>query len=241
MLDAILLSCIAGFGAFTQGLAGVGVVLIALPLMALFMDVKTVIVMANLLALTINIVLGAQLYKHVRRKDVLPLLIGSAPGIPLGILTLKAVSAEALQVLLGILLLGYSVYALSGRLKQRETPPASGYAAGLFGGILGGAITASGPPIIIYTALQPWPKDRMKATLIWFFLITTIGIAGMHAATGLITSAVLQGYGAALPGLLLGLWGGMRCYGRIGEAFYRRVIVYLLMALGALLLAKGLG
>lgn len=239
MYDALLLSCIAGFGSFTQGLAGVGVVLVALPLMALVLDIKTVIVLVNLLALSINIVLGAQLFKHMRARILVPMLIGAAPGIPAGVLVLKAVSAETLQIMLGLVLLGYCAYALSGRLVQRETGAVWAYVAGFFGGCLGGAITASGPPIIIYTAMQPWTKDRLKATMIGFFLVTTIVIAAMHAVTGMITPAVLSGYCGAFPGLALGLWGGMRCYGRVGEVLYRRIIVYLLLVLGVVLLAKG--
>lgn len=240
MYEAILLSCIAGFGSFTQGLAGVGVVLIALPLMALILDIKTVIVLVNMLALSINIVLGLHLFKHMRARHLTPMLIGAAPGIPAGVLVLKAVSAETLQILLGVVLLGYSLYALSGRLVQRETHPIWAYVAGFWGGCLGGAITASGPPIIVYTALQPWTKDRLKATMIGFFLITTIVIWGMHAATGMITPAVLSGYCAAFPGLALGLWGGIRCYGRISDALYRRIIAFLLLGLGVMLLVRGL-
>ncbi|AGW13591.1 sulfite exporter TauE/SafE family protein [Megalodesulfovibrio gigas] len=240
MFEAILLSCIAGFGSFTQGLAGVGVVLVALPLMALILDVKTVIVLVNLLALSINIVLGVHLFKHMRARHLIPLLVGAVPGIPAGVLVLKAVSPEVLQILLGLVLLGYAGYALSGLLSQRETRMAWAYVAGFLGGCLGGAITASGPPIIIYTALQPWTKDRIKATMIGFFLITTIAITAMHAATGMITPAVLSGYCSALPGLALGLWGGMRCYGRISDTVYRRIITYLLLILGIILLVKGL-
>lgn len=241
MYEAILLSCIAGFGSFTQGLAGVGVVLIALPLMTLVLDVKTVIVLVNLLALSINIVLGAQLFKHMRARHLTPMLLGAVPGIPMGVQVLKAVSAETLQILLGLVLLGYAGYALSGRLVQRETRTVWAYVAGFFGGCLGGAITASGPPIIVYTAMQPWSKDRLKATMIGFFLATTVVITIMHAASGLITPAVLSGYGAAFPGLALGLWGGMRCYGRISDTLYRRIIVYLLLMLGVMLLVRGLG
>ncbi|GAB7080615.1 sulfite exporter TauE/SafE family protein [Megalodesulfovibrio paquesii] len=240
MYEAILLSAIAGFGSFTQGLAGVGVVLIALPLMTLLLDIKIVIVLVNLLALTINIVLGAQLFKHMRGNSLVPMLVGAAPGIPAGVLVLRAVSAETLQILLGVVLLAYCGYALSGRLIQRDTRTVWAYVAGFLGGCLGGAITASGPPIIIYTAMQPWTKDRIKATMIGFFLITTIGVTCMHLATGMITPAVLSGYAAAFPGLALGLWGGMRCYGRISETVYRRIIVYLLLILGVMLLVKGL-
>ncbi len=240
MLEFILLSCIAGFGAFTQGVAGVGVVLVALPLMALVLDMKTVIVLVNLLACSINVILGAQLFQHMRRRTLLPLLVGAAPGIPVGVYLLKVVSAEALQCVLGLMLLGYCAYAFSGRLVQRETKPVWGYVTGVIAGCLGGAITASGPPIIVYTALQPWSKDRVKATMIGFFLVTTAVIAVLHWRTGLITPTVLHGYGASLPGLALGLWGGMRYYGRISDAWYRRIILYLLVVLGVVLLAEGL-
>lgn len=239
MIEHILFSLIAAFGGFTQGLTGVGVILVTLPLMALLLDMKLVIPLVGLLALSINIYLGWSLREHMRWRRTKPLLLAALPGIPVGVYVLKQAPTAALQLVLGVVLAGYALYAMSGGAPRRELPSGWAYLAGFLAGCLGGGIGASGPPIIVYTAMQPWDKDAVKSTMISFFLATTIGISAMHAGTGLITKEVLGYYAVSIPGLAVGTLIGVKSYGRISSAWYKRMMIWLLLVLGVLLLWKG--
>ena len=241
MATSIALSLIAAFGGFTQGLTGVGIVTIALPLMALIVDMKTVIPMVGLLAVSINIVLGWQLRGSMRWRLCLPLLIGAVPGIPAGVYVLKTLPSSLLQTVLGVVLFMYGLYAVMQTTVQKDLSSVWAWLAGFLAGGLGGSIGASGPPIIVYTSIQPWSKDTIKATMIAFFLCTTIGISSMHAASGLITAQVLSLYAVSLPGLALGCILGLLCYRYVPTAVYRRLMFWLILALGCLLTWKGLG
>jgi uncharacterized membrane protein YfcA len=105
-------------------------------------------------------------------------------------------------------------------------------------GCLGGAISASGPPVIIYTSLQPWNKDQIKVTLQGFFVISGIVVVIFQAIGGLVTGMVLWYFLAALPLLLLGTWVGSFLYGRIREETYRSILLILMGLLGLLMLLK---
>lgn len=240
MFPELLLTLIAAFAGFTQGMTGVGVIMVALPLMALLVEMKTVIPMVGLLAVTINIALGWQLRGAMRWRLCLPLLAAAVPGIPVGVYVLKTVPSSVLQTVLGGVLLVYGAYAVLKTPIRRELSSFWAGVAGFVAGGLGGSIGASGPPIIVYTSIQPWPKDAIKATMIAFFLLTTLAISSMHAATGLITREVLGLYAASLPGLALGGVLGAVCYRHLRTEGYRRVMMWMILILGGILTWKGL-
>lgn len=241
MLIFILLSFIAAFGGFTHGLTGVGVITVALPLMALIVDMKTVIPMVGLLALSINIVLGLQLHKAMDWRLCSPLLIGAVPGIPVGVYVLKTVPSSLLQTVLGGVLMAYGLYAVIQTPVQKNLSLFWAWLAGFLAGGLGGSIGASGPPIIVYTSILPWPKDTIKATMIAFFLCTNLGISTMHTVTGLITLKVLTFYAVSLPGLALGCLLGVMCYGHVQTQTYKWLMSWLILVFGGILAWKGLG
>ena len=236
----LLLTLIAVFAGFTQGMTGVGIITVALPLMALLVEMKTVIPMVGLLAVTINLALGWQMRGAIRWRLCLPLLLAAIPGIPLGVYVLKTVSSAALQIGLGAVLVAYGGYAVSRAPVQRDLSSFWAYVAGFVAGGLGGSIGVSGPPIIVYTSIQPWSKDTIKATMVAYFLLTTLGISSMHAATGLVTDRVLNLYAASLPGLVLGGVLGIACYRHIRTEGYKRLLMLMILLLGGVLAWKGL-
>ncbi len=226
------------FAGFTQGLSGFGSVLVSLPLLAIFLDIKTVIPLMSLFGIVISIILLMQLYRSLSIKRLVVMLLGTVPGIPAGVLLLQNVSATVLQLVLGGILITFAGYALFLKLPQLTTGRVSELTSGFLAGCLGGSIGASGPPVIIYTAVQPWSKDEIKSSLTGYFLITGIGVSMTHAAAGIITREVLIYFFAGLASLVLGVFAGTRMYGRINEATYKKAICVLLLILGVLMLAK---
>lgn len=226
------------FAAFTQGLSGFGSVLLALPLLAIFLDIKTVIPLAALYGVTITILLLVQLRRHLDVRRVSPLILGAALGIPIGVFLLKRLNRDVILWSLGVFLIAYSLYGLFLTSSRRGIGERWAYFFGFLGGCLGGAFGPSGPAVIVYTSLQAWSKDKIKATLQGFFVISGLMIVSGHAISGVTTSAVLRFYGVSLPTLILGTYVGSYCYGMIGEQWYRRVMFILLAFLGAFMIQR---
>ena len=80
----LYLGIVALCAGFIQGLSGFGSVLLSLPLLALFLDVKTAIPLVALLAVALTIFLLVQLRAHWDWKKIYPLCLGSLPGAPWG-------------------------------------------------------------------------------------------------------------------------------------------------------------
>ena len=238
MPEFVYLQVIAFLGGFTQGLAGFGVMLVALPLMALVMDIKTAIPLIILLGLVINLMLIYHLRGHFEVKKWLPLILASYPGIPLGVYVHKTVSPRPLEILVGVVLIVTTINAWA-RFRPAGAldavwAPVSGFLAGL----LAGSIGASGPPVIIYTSLQPWAKSQIKSTLVAFFMINGIGVFIFYFLNGFFTANILNLFAYCVPPLIAGVLTGAWLYGRINDALYRPAVLCLLGLLGVLMLLK---
>jgi len=234
----LYLGIVALCAGFIQGLSGFGSVLLSLPLLALFLDVKTAIPVVALFGVALTIFLLVQLRQHWDWKKVYPLCLGSIPGAPLGVWFLTRTETQYIQWTVGAVLIAYASYGLLLKPAARFTAPIWAYVFGFAAGCLGGAISASGPPVIVYTSLQSWNKDQIKVTLQGFFVISGIVVVIFQALGGLVTGRVLWYFLAALPILLFGTWAGSLIYGRMREETYRNILLVLMGLLGLLMLLK---
>jgi uncharacterized membrane protein YfcA len=226
------------FAGFTQGLSGFGALLLTLPLLAIFLDIKIVIPLVALFGLTISIILMVQLRKHLNWKKVFPLFIGAMPGIPVGVFFLKRLDKGYIQWILGLVLICYSIYSLFFRSPNKGISRGWAYAFGFLAGCSGGAISSAGPPVIVYSSLQNWSKDEIKATLQGFFFASATIIVFFQAINGITTLTVLRYFLISLPFLVVGTYVGSFFYGKISREDYKRVMCMLLFFLGALMIYR---
>jgi len=230
-----LIILVAGF---TQGFTGFGSALVMVPLLTLLTGVKTVVPLVTLLGACINPILLLQIHAHIEWKRVRPLLMASAPGILLGVYILKVMSTGFLELIIGVLLITFPSCLLSKGLPERELPSVWSWPAGFLSGVLGGSVSTGGPPVIIYTALQPWSKLSIKSTLVGYFLVTSFASGAVQAAGGLVTREVLMLFGAGLPALITGVLAGSYFFNRIDSGAYRKVLNVILMLMGVFMLVK---
>lgn len=240
MLTYALIGIIVFLAGFTHGLSGFGSILLSLPLLAIFLDIKTVIPLVGLIGLCITIILFIQLWKHLDWRKIYPLFVGALPGIPIGVFFLKKLDQAIIQWILGIILVTYSLYSLFFLSTNKGIREGWAYLFGFFTGCLGGALGAPGPPAIVYTSLQNWSKDKIKVTLQGIFLVAFSGVVLFHAVSGITTAAVFRFFLVSLPLLFLGTYAGSLFYGRIREEYYKRIVLVLLALLGVLMIYRAL-
>jgi hypothetical protein len=137
---------------------------------------------------------------------------------------------------MGLILVFYAGFSLSFQPVLREIKTTGASTAGFLAGCLGGALGASGPPVIVYTSLQPWTKDTIKATLQGFYTASGLVVVLLHALNGLTTIPVLWYCLISMPALILGTYLGSFFYGRICDQTYRKIMLILLALLGVFLI-----
>ena len=220
----------------THGISGFGSVLLSIPLLVIFLDIKIVIPLANLAAVSMTVMIFIQLRRQFDWKKIYPLIAGAAPGIVMGVFLLKQWDRVVIHWIMGVMLIVFSLYSLLLQPSGKKIRQEWAYPFAFLSGCLGGAFGTPGPPVIVYTALQAWSKDQIKVTLQGFFFLSGMLIALSHTLSGLVTVSVLRFYAVALPAMILGTYLGSRFYGLIREEDYRKIILVLLAGLGGLMI-----
>jgi len=111
---------------------------------------------------------------------------------------------------------------------------------GFLNGILGGLTGLAGILTTIWCGLRGWPKDEQRA------IFQPIGVA-IFAMSGLwlgingaISTETVWFFVIGLPALLAGTWLGLKLYGHLDEAGFRKVVLLLLLVAGIALVAPAL-
>jgi len=236
MTTPLLISIVFLLAGFIQGMTGFGSALVAIPLLSLFLDIKSAVPLCILNSLVITTYLSLTLRKHLDTTKILPLCIAAVPGIIVGSTILEKVSSTIIRIWLGVLLIAYSLYSLFSRPRPRKLHKLWSYIAGFSSGAIGAAFSAGGPPTIIYTTLNDWNKDEIKATLSGFFLFNSYLIATVHAVNGLTSIEIFTYFMISAPFVLLGTVLGSICYGRIPHALYLQIIFAFLTLMGIMMI-----
>lgn len=238
VMTILLASLIFFLAGLIQGLTGFGGGLVAIPLLCMIMDVKVAVPLSILSGLVITTTMAFELRRLLDWRKILPLLIGSIPGVFVGTILLKQADPVVINRILGLFLICISGLNLTIKPKPINPPVIWGYVAGFFSGGITASVGAGGPPAIIYTTLNDWKKDEIKATLTGFFVLNGYFTAAVHASNGMITSSVWGYFVSTLFFVLLGTFAGSKISGRINRRTYLRIVYVLLMGLGVTMMTR---
>jgi uncharacterized membrane protein YfcA len=223
----------------THATFGFGTASMAMPLLVIILGFQAATALVGLVMLTTIAVLLLAEWRSLDVRSAWQLLLSSAVGIPIGVVVVRLAPETTLKVMLGILLVSFSLYSLTRPALPRLQRQRWVYGFGFAAGVLGGAYNANAPPVVVYGAMQHWAPERFRATLQGYFLpASLLGLLG-YAAVGLWGPAVTRYFLLSLPGVLVAILLGRALNHRLqGDGFYRLVYVGLL-ALGGVLLGQG--
>jgi uncharacterized membrane protein YfcA len=222
---------VAGLSGFAFGLVAASIWLIILsPLQS-----ATLIVAFGL------IVQGYSVWKlrhALDWKKLWPFIAGAAVGVPIGVSVLTWANPATIRAGVGGFLVLYSLYAF---FRPGLKPITGGGAAadasiGFLNGVLGGITGLAGILVTIWSGLRGWPKDQQRTVFqpvaVAIFLMSALWLG----AKGAVTPDTIKLFAIGLPALIAGTWLGMKLYGRLDEASFRKVVLVLLFASGVALM-----
>jgi uncharacterized membrane protein YfcA len=220
-------------GGMTTGIAGfaMGLVVSGIWLHILTpIQTAALIVGYALLAQTYSI---WQLRQAMSWRKVAPFIIGGALGVPIGTILLAYINPAYLRIGVGVLLVLYSIYGLAKpSLKPVQGGVPTDLGIGFFNGLLGGLTGLGGIIVTVWVQLRGWPKDVQRIV----FQPVILAAQGMTAVSlafaGAYTAETIKLYLYGLPALAAGIWIGLKLYGKLDEAGFRKVILWLLLISG---------
>lgn len=236
--EAIWSAAILTLAFFVRGIAGFGSGLIAIPLLALLLPLPLVVPVMALLDYAAALVHGVHHRERIRWHDLLPLLPFTLAGSLTALYLLHRTDTGVLNIALGVFVLLYALYSLSGLAPRRRHSRRWAAPLGAAGGLISTLFGTGGPLYVIYLHLRQLDKGAFRATVAAVFLIDGgIRIAG-YALTGLVDGDALLLTLAAMPIMLGAMYLGGRVHTGISQRAFARLISMLLLASGLALLLR---
>ena len=227
---------------FVSGLAGFGTGLVALGFWLHAVEPILAAPLVVICSVAGQLQATATLRRGVRIARLWPFLAGGLIGVPLGVAVLGSVEVAAFRAGVGVFLVLYA----GGMLALRALPVvawggrAADGAVGLLGGIMGGIAGLSGPLPTLWCGLRGWSKEAQRGVYQPYNL-GVLGFAlGIYAVQGVVTAQVLELALICLPLTILGVWLGLKSYGRLDDRQFRALVLWLLLASGTVLTASNL-
>jgi len=238
MTEFAVFAAIASLGMLVQSTVGFAGSLVAIPLFALFMSPREAVPAYCFTMLAVNIFLVCEGRRHVEWRSVRGLLIGGLPGVPIGAYALKHLPVHVIGAAISVITLLFGVLFLARVRIRFPVHPLTEPTIGLLSGVLGGGISESGPPVVVYGLSRDWAKDVFRSSLLAYFLCLAVTAAVSYAALGMVNSRLLRfaavGLLPALAAAHLGVWLKQR----INERTFRLAVLVTVIAVGVTGLAK---
>ena len=245
MSTAVALLCALGLlaGSTVKGVAGIGLPLVAVPLLTVLVNLKTAVTMTTVPIIGSNFVQSLQggRFPHLVKR-FWTLLVPLFVAIIVGTRLLVVLPERILDLIIGVaiisipLVLHFSPHIRVTREHERWANPLIGIGSGLLGGIS----TFYGPPIMLYVFGMRLPKDEFIPTISLMYTV-----AGVAMLFGIYANrvATLPEIGVAFLMLIptaIGMWIGRFVRVQLSEHRFQQLIVAIYVITGVTFLVDAL-
>lgn len=218
--------------AFIRGLAGFGLAILLVPVLALALSPIEAVLTTNVVAMLIG---GIELPRLLREAEksvwsiIALVLLTTLPGLML----LAATPPDLARLLIALAALSAFVAMLFPPRGAEQPGPAATGVTGIATGLLTGFAGMPGPPVVPYYVGRAIPRQMAKSSMILIFTAAAaIGIGSGVAIGEMEWRLALLG-AMLLPVVLLGTWLGRRADGHVSDRAWR-IFVGVVLAAAAL-------
>lgn len=225
-----------------KGLAGMGLPVIATPILASVFGPRQAVVIVSIPILLSNTLLLVTGWRRVPEmvRDLGPMLVLGALGTIVGVQLLAQLDQRVFAALISALV---ALFLLRGDRSLGDDPSArrvrvAGPIVGFVGGVLQGSTSIASPLVGSYFHARKLAAADFVIVLAALFELNSVVQISGYAVTGLFTPPLLALGILGLVPNLLGLIAGIELRGRVSAVTFRRVIAVLLIASVANLLIR---
>lgn len=236
-LHVAVLTAALGAGALIKGATGMGLPLVALPVLTTFFGLQHAIAILIVPIIYTNV---WQVWTNRRewrgpRMDFLPLfLLFGAAGIAGGTWALTALPERALVLLLGLILVGYvglrllAPHLVVGPVLARRMGPLAGLGAGLLQGSTG----ISAPIGVTFIHAMSLERNALIfAVSVMFLLFSSTQLVTLSLAGVMTWTILFEGFLALIP-IFIFMPLGQMLAARMSRVVFDRVLLAMLGTIG---------
>lgn len=234
----LTLMLVALAAAIINGAIGYGFSTLLVPVALLFYPsslLNSGLVLAEVGLNLMSLLLNRKALPQVWRR-ILPMTLASLPGIALGGLILRSVSAGQIRLSTFAILLPLVLLQAAG--FRRPLPPESrvDLPVGFGIGVLYACTTISGPPLGLLFNNQGLAKDEFRAAMSMFRVVESVATSIVYLYLGVFTVNSVQLSASLLPCIVVGIPLGRLALSALEPETFRRIC----MSFDAWLISFGL-
>ncbi len=210
-----------------RGLTGFGFALFSVPLLSFVLPIDILVPSMSLFNILASIYLLLKIRVKLKARYFLPMFIASLAGIPIGVYALQHLNEEVLRIMVGIVIVVFSLLLIFGKDKDPRFKNKPVVFAGFLSGILGSSISISGPPVALAMNRKKYSKDLFRANFTVFGLLSSLLTSVVYIIKGILVTASIKFTAFFFPLLLLGSSLGNRWAKNIKQEKFRKVVIVL--------------
>jgi len=235
MYMAIIAVLIAGV---LRGFSGFGAGMVLVPSLSLLYSPIIAVVTVVLLEIIPSIQLLPNAISKCEWRSVMPMSLAAVITIPLGSFILVYTDAMVMRTSISILVLLCVVVLATGWRYKGEYTLRESSATGFTSGLIGGATSLGGLPVILYYLSGKNTTAVTRASIVVFLVVTTLVSVVTYLSHGIVTSDVVLRTAWLAPFFMVAIWIGGNLFGKVSESFFRSVTLLVVGSVGvAMLLA----
>jgi uncharacterized membrane protein YfcA len=217
---------VVGFNGFGSGL-------VMMPLLALIYGPAPAVVIVTLASLFGGLQLIPQVWRHIDWRDSLPMAIAGSISVPVGTYLLLTLDPVLVRRAIGVGVLVFALSMLTGLRWSGPHRPSVSAAAGLVAGFLAGSAGVGGVILSMYFLSARASAVVMRANIAFvqtafpFVIVASLLVGGAMVPETLVRFVLLM-----IPHAVA-IWIGARFFRGASDAFYRRVVLLFIVAIGA--------
>lgn len=236
--DQIAIAVLATLtAAFIRGLAGFGLAILLVPVLALAMSPVDAVLITNVVALLIGL---SEIRRIIREAEKSAWTIGALVVLSTGpgLWVLSVTPPDVATFLIALVALSAFVAVLLPRraadLPGRMQTGLTGVASGLLTGFAG----MPGPPVVPYYLGRDIPKAMARASMLLIFTIAAAAGLASGGVIGLMHWSIVWLGALLFPVVLIGNYLGTLAFGKIGDTAWRLFTMAVLGTAAAASLVK---
>ncbi len=229
------------FSAFIKGSLGLGFSTICLAILANIIELKTAISIVVLPSLLSNLIVMLQAGNlRISLNRFYLLILCALPGMLIGLQVLRMDDTQFSIQVLGAVLIVYGLWGwFNHRFEiQHELEKTLNPIVGVFTGVINGATGSQIFPIMPYLLSLTISKDVLVQTINLSFTLNSLVMLGFLVSIDQLDTGSILNYSLGIVPVTIGVWLGGKLRSRIPEKSFKRLVMLLIVTLGAVLLYR---
>ncbi|MDC1106271.1 sulfite exporter TauE/SafE family protein [Prolixibacteraceae bacterium] len=235
----IILGLVIAGASLLKGMTSFGFSLMAFPILLNYYSPMVLVPALTLCNIITSVQIVITTKTQINKSSNHWLIIGGLAGIIPGVLLLQSWNPGILKISVGIIFVLLSILFLSGFRFRINHPIRAQIIAGSTAGFLGGALSVSGPPLVLFLTSMRFTNQEFRLHFAIFSVLTSSMAFAGYWISGIISLQVWKIFLISFPILVLGTIIGQKLSKRISIIFFQRLCITISLCGGIWSLISG--